>query len=222
MEILMSDLHMSSPLFKREKEVIELYNDPKVESVYILGDLFDTWEECLKRTLRRHAALIDVINNSGKTEVILKGNHDPDEDTLKGIFDKVYVTDTYVTEFFGKETIMVHGDEFDGNELAGKILFYLMQWPLGRVGFNGKAILRNLIYKSVLWRKKAEYNDLILKMEKGLVEKYRNDFDIIIAGHTHITKMARDGKTTFVNTGTMLHNPSYIIAENNTMRIKRL
>lgn len=217
----MSDLHISSPLFKKEKEVIELYNDPKVESVYILGDLFDTWEECLNKTLRKKAALIDVINNSGKTEVIIKGNHDPDVGKLREIFDKVFITDSYFTEFFGKQTILVHGDEFDGNEFWGRVLF-TFQWPLERIGLNSKAWLRNIIYKNLLWRRKAEHNSLVLKMEKLLVEKYGSEFEIIIAGHTHITKMVREGKITFINTGTMLHNPSYIIAEDNVMKIKRL
>ena len=53
MDILMSDLHISSPLFKLDKEIIELYNNPKVKRVYILGDLFDTWEERIEKTLKR-------------------------------------------------------------------------------------------------------------------------------------------------------------------------
>jgi UDP-2,3-diacylglucosamine pyrophosphatase LpxH len=218
----MSDLHISSPLFKKDREVIELFNDPKVESIYILGDLFDTWEEKVEKTVSKKKELINVINESGKTEVILKGNHDPDIEVMKDIFDKVFISDSYFTELFGKETILVHGDEFDGNEFWGKLLFPPAWLAERLLCWNSKAWLRNLIYRNLLWRKKAEHNSLVLKMEKMLVEKYGSEFDLIIAGHTHITKLVQEGKTYFANTGTLLHNPSYLIAEDNTMRIKRI
>lgn len=221
MKIFISDLHISSPLFKVSQQVIDLFNDPRVESVYILGDFFDTWEEKIEKTLDRHSTLINRINKSDKVEVIIKGNHDPDLETLRDIFPNVYVTDSYFTELFGKETLIVHGDEFDGTEFWGKLLFP-PAWLLERVvRWNSKAFLRKLIYKNLLWRKKADHNSLVLKMEKQLVDKYSKDFDIIIAGHSHISKIVNTVGATYANAGTLLHNPTYLVADNNTLMIKR-
>ena len=116
---------------------------------------------------------------------------------------------------------MVHGDEFDGNEFWGRVLFTL-QWPIERVGFNSKAWLRNLIYRNLLWRKNADHNSLVLEMEKKLVEKYGDQFDIIMAGHTHIAKIVKADKAVYANPGCMIYKPSYMVAEGNTLMIKRL
>jgi UDP-2,3-diacylglucosamine hydrolase len=221
MKILMSDLHMSSPLFKLDREIIDLYNDTNVESVYILGDIFDVWEGCLSKTLEKRKDLIDKINNSGKTVVILKGNHDPDIDRLKEIFNNVFVAKSHTIELFGKKTLLVHGDEFDGTEFWGKLLF-TFQWPLERIGFNSKAWLREKIYKYKLWKTGLTNNSLVFDMEKKLVEKYGKDYNLIIAGHTHLTKLVKLDRVTYANTGNMLYNPSYLVADGNTLMIKRL
>ena len=222
MKVFISDLHISSPLFKLKRQVIDLFNDPNVESVYILGDLFDMWEGKLEKTLKKHADLINVINNSGKTEVILKGNHDPDIQILRDLFPYVLVTNSYYMEMFGKQAIIVHGDEFDSTDFWGKLLFPI-SWTFARtIRWNSKSWLRKLIYKNLLWRRKLDHNSLVFKMEKQLVERYSPDFDIIIVGHTHIAKMVECNNITYVNCGALMGDNIYLVADKNTLMFKRL
>jgi metallophosphoesterase superfamily enzyme len=212
---------MGSPLFKYEQSIIDLIKNPKVASVYILGDVFDTWEHSIRRTVRRRKKLIDVINECGKVEVILKGNHDPDIDTLKKVFPKVYVTDIYETELFKKSVVMLHGHQFDSSIDMGKVLFPI-QFIAERFGFNSKAWLRHALYSFDLWRKKANNNSIVLPIEEKIVENYIGKYDIIMSGHTHIGKLVQEKDFIYANSGNMIYKPKYLIAEKNLLYTKEL
>lgn len=222
MKIFISDLHISSPLFEKGPAVIELFNDPKVESIFILGDLFDTWEEKLEKTLEKHADLINVINNSPKTEVILKGNHDPDTEVMRDIFPNVFVADSYFTDLFGKDAILVHGDEFDGTDIWGRILFP-GQYILERLGLNVKQFVRDNVYRFLRWKNNVDKQSLVFNMEKELVKKYAGDFDLIIAGHLHLPKIVETPDIVYANCGALIGKKStYLIADKNTLTLERI
>ena len=102
MKIFISDLHISSPLFKKDKEIINLINTKEVEEVFILGDILDTWEEDPYRTMENKKDFIYEINQCDKIKVMLIGNHDPEINIMKEIFTNTIVTDKYDMELFGK------------------------------------------------------------------------------------------------------------------------
>jgi UDP-2,3-diacylglucosamine pyrophosphatase LpxH len=224
MDIVISDLHISNPLFNKvlESKTLKLLEHNSVDNIYILGDLFDVWEENYNKTIDKHKDLINVINTSNKIKVLIKGNHDPDINVLKSIFPNIYIADSFETSIFNKSTVMLHGDQFDTTESFGKILFPI-NWLSERIiGFNAKSWLRTIVYKNMLYRNNISNSSIILDMEKGLVETYSELYYLIISGHSHISKIVRLSNGLYANGGSIIDSQSYLSLDKNTVRIRRL
>ena len=219
MKVFISDLHMSSPLFKKGKEVKELFNSPNVEEIYILGDLLDTWEEDPFFTANRYSDLIELINK--KVTLIIKGNHDPSIEDMQKIFPDVLITTKHEMELFGKKVLLVHGDEVDRFDLWAR-LWFPIHYCCERLGINFKAFVRNTFAKYKARKNNLKSNDLILKIEKDIVAKYKSECDILITGHSHLSKVVRSSEIDFANCGSLMDKPSYLIADKNTLVIKRI
>ena len=219
MKIFISDLHISSPLFNKEEEVIDLLNRSDVEEIYILGDIFDTWNEDAFLTSVRYHKLINAINR--KATVVLKGNHDPSIEDMRIIFNDVPVLNWYRMELFGKDTLLVHGDSVD-RMIQFNRLFYFIQYIALHMGFSPKAFLVQTYIDLYKMFKRVSNSTLILGMEKKIVEKHRNDCDLLITGHTHFPKLVKCEDVIFANCGSIIYKPSYLVADNNTLMIKRL
>lgn len=219
MKVFMSDLHIGSPLFKSYDLVLELYNDPKVEEIYILGDLFDTWEKNAFSSVRKSRYLIDVINNSGKTKAVIKGNHDPNLWIMKEILKDVYVTLSHSIYLFDKKTLLIHGDEFDRLIDVSKIWFPI-HYTLQRVGLNIKATARNAYHYISRIKKRQPYNSIVFRTEEKIVDYYGPEYDIIISGHTHMPKLIQLSNCFYVNCGSLVYKPTYVVVDKNTIDIK--
>lgn len=218
MDLLLSDIHLGSPLFKLEKQLISLLSDKKYERVFIIGDLIDEWEMDVGEILDKYKDVIDCINDSKKFIMIIKGNHDPSIDVLKAIFPGRAVYINYVINFGDKKTILTHGHEFNfmiTKTLSLTKLLFPFQLLSERLGFNLNGALRDL-YQSVASKiHHKKYNDLVFSMEKKAAEKY-SEYDVIVMGHTHKEKLVKlpDNKF-YVNTGSLVHYPVYTEFSNN-------
>lgn len=219
MIVFMSDLHIGSPLFKADDLVADIYSDPKVEEVYILGDLFDTWEKDVFSVARKKEYLIDVINKSGKTKAVIKGNHDPKLWIMKEILKDVYVTLWHSIYLFNKKVLLIHGDEFDSSIDVSKLWFPL-HYTLQRVGLNIKAAARNTHHWASRLVKRQPYNSIVLNTEEKIVDRYGGYYDVIIAGHTHLPKLVQLSNCMYVNCGSIIHKPTYVVVDRNTINIE--
>jgi len=220
MKVFISDLHISSPLFKKEKEVVDLFNDPKVKEIYILGDLLDTWEQDPYKTAEKKKDFIYELNQCGKISVILRGNHDPKISVMKEIFTNTVILDQHTMTLFGKKAILTHGHSFDDYITKSKPLFFI-HYVGERVGLNLKGFFRHNYYSFVRFIKDAPKNSLVLEVEKAIVEKYSKDFNLIICGHTHVPKLVRLKEVDYVNCGCVVYKPTYAVADKNTIIVKR-
>jgi len=220
MKIFISDLHIGSPLFKMEKEIVDLFNDTEVKEIYILGDLLDTWEESPYKTAEKKKDFIYELNQCGKIKVILRGNHDPETSVMKEIFTNAVIMDRHIMTLFGKKAVLVHGDEFDNSVAWTRYLFFT-HYLAERVGINMKGFFRNSYHKFLLFKNDLPKNSLVLNAEKLLIEKYSENFSLIICGHTHLAKLVRSGSMDYVNCGCVIYRPNYVVADKNTIILKR-
>ena len=221
MKIFISDLHISSPLFKKDKEIINLINTKEVEEVFILGDILDTWEEDPYRTMENKKDFIYEINQCGKIKVMLIGNHDPEIDIMKEIFPNILITDKHIMYLFGKKIIIVHGDEFDISSSYLKYFFFF-HYIGERLGMNIKGYCRNIYYNNLLKKTGLTNDDIVIDIEKKSVAFYTGDFDLVICGHTHIPKIVKTESIIYANCGSCISTPSYIRADNNILSLIRL
>jgi UDP-2,3-diacylglucosamine pyrophosphatase LpxH len=215
-KLFISDLHLGSPLFKKEYQITQLFNCSNYKEIYILGDVIDTWEDDLNNITEQYRRLIIAINHSPAKVFILKGNHDPSVEKLKFIFHSCEVTNKIEIYLGDKKVIMVHGDEFDDAIIkyswVAKMWFPL-HWLLERFGINIKGYLRELFHSIAKKKDNKHYNDIITEIEKRAVEKYK-DYSVIIMGHTHLAKMVYTSTPIYLNAGSMLVDPSCIEYDN--------
>jgi len=212
MELYMSDLHLGSPLFKSKQDVLNLLSQ-NFEKVIILGDLFDIWEDSFDDILDKNNEIILKIQQLSNV-IIVKGNHDPDIKKLKEVFPNANVCKEYG---FGN-TVFIHGYEFDiivtKYSWTAKILFPI-HWVLERFNINIKNWLVRLFHSISVKKDKKYYNSLVLDIEKAAVKKYREKFNTIIMGHTHLPKHLTTDSITYINLGDFLYHKTYCINDNN-------
>jgi len=208
--LFLSDFHLGSPLFKSENEIISLLNDD-YDMVFLLGDTIDTWEGDMWSIVIKNNMLLRKLNSLPNL-IIIKGNHDPNLIDLESVFPAKEVTWSYEFEDNGKKGIVVHGDEFDHTVTKYSWvarLFWPINWLLERVDINIKAFFRETYHSLAAKREKKYYNDLILDVEKELVNKYKHRYDYIVIGHTHLPKLIVEDDYTYVNCGDWIHNQTY-------------
>lgn len=211
--LFLSDFHLGSPLFNSNDEIISLLNKYTYDNIFLLGDIIDSWEDNVTNITIRNDELLDEINKFDNVTIV-KGNHDPSIKVLETIFPNIHITDKYEYIIDKKKAILLHGDEFDFmvtkySWLAR--LFYPIHWLLERFGLNIKGFLRDLYCSMSNKRDKKYFNKLLLSVETGLVNKYRNDYDYVIVGHTHMPKVVNLPDCKYVNCGDWIHNRTYIL-----------
>jgi len=224
--LILSDLHLGNPLFYKERQVIDLLNDSKYDQVIINGDLIDIWEDSVLNIIQDNS-VINVINQSCQDVVIIPGNHDPKLNILKTIFPKHLVVNKYEMILNSNPAIFIHGEEFDKLVTkyywVAKILFPI-QWSFERLHLDPQGYLRDIYYSISNKRNKKCYNDLVLQIEKDLVQKYRNDYYYIICGHTHFPKISCNEYVgyCYINSGDLIHNFTYVEYVDKQFYLRRL
>lgn len=219
--LFISDLHLGSPLFKSENEIIALL-DESYDNIYIIGDIIDSWEDDVDRIVNEYKGLIDKINNLNNVRVI-KGNHDPSIEKLQSIFSNCYVGNNDSFSDFIFSCIVVHGNEFDNlvtkYSWLAKLTFPIV-WIGERFGFNIKACCRELFYSISSKRNKNYYTKLVSDIEKNLIKKYRSNYNYLVCGHTHLPKINRDLGVQYVNCGDWIHNRTYVVYDSGEFTLK--
>jgi len=223
-KLFISDFHLGSPLFSKERKVAQLFNCSNYKEIYIIGDIIDTWENDISKISKQYDSLIRIINNSPAKVCVIQGNHDPDIDKLKFIFHNCEVVVNKEISLDGKKAMLVHGDEFD--DVVIKYLWlakvwFPIHWVLERVGINVKGFLRDLFHSISKKKQHKHYNDIISDIEKAAVKKY-SDYSIIIMGHTHLSKFVYTSIPTYINTGSLLNDPCCVEYNNGIFTKKEL
>jgi len=217
--LFISDLHLGSPLFKSEKRVMRLLKDGSYDKVIIVGDLFDSWEDCKCYILKKYKNLIAKIN-SMENVVIIIGNHDYSTREMSNIFPNKLIHREYKVD---EDTVAVHGDEFDKNvdeyKWFWKYIAFPFHWVAESYGINLKYWLRETIHDIKRMRLRAPYDSLIFQAEKKLVNKYLHQYRNVVCGHTHLPKIVKDPYFTFVNCGDWLSNDTYVEYENGVFKL---
>jgi UDP-2,3-diacylglucosamine pyrophosphatase LpxH len=175
------------------------------DKIFIIGDLIDRWSTPVEDTVVEYDDIIFKINSLGNVTII-KGNHDPDIETLQTIFYGVNVTDKYIDDGF----VIVHGHEWDDTLKVGDMFFPIHKF-FSKFGLNLKAFVRNIAYTlSAFFQNKNKDTDLIFDMEKEIVSNCLEYGNVIITGHTHIPKIVNGDGFIYINTGDWVYNKSYV------------
>lgn len=223
MDLFLSDLHLGSPLFDSERELISLTGDKRFKRIFFVGDTIDVWEDDFYSIRQKFDIFVSHINQlirEGKEVHIIRGNHDPDEMMLKYAWPQAKV---HKTKYIEDDMIVVHGNEFDGAilkvEFINKLLYYFFIHPLIRFfNYDIRHKFQKMLSSVAARRDKSHYDKLVSQIEKDAVEKYQDKYNSIVMGHTHCPKVVdcSDGEChcDYINCGDWIHNKSYVIRNN--------
>lgn len=223
--VIISDLHLGSPLFNKKHDFLRLIKSPNYKVVILNGDVIDIWENKLEKIYDSNSNIIDEINliSKDKKVVYIKGNHDPEIKEIKNLFPNCQVINSY--QF--NDLFVIHGDEFDDfvNKYSfwSKLLF-IPHWIGERFGLNLKAFFRNLTNSIANKRNKSYYKKLVNDINNEAINKYKDRCKIMVMGHTHDPKIIKHEECTYINGGDLIHNYTYVEfnTETNEYNLKRI
>jgi UDP-2,3-diacylglucosamine pyrophosphatase LpxH len=213
----MSDAHIGAPEFDLEEGLIAILENG-YDKVYFLGDMLDTWEMKLDKILKIYKNVIDVMRKISYKAIFIKGNHDPKIIELQSIFPDMEIHDgPYKMNLNGYETILIHGDD-DDNVLSFFKLF--IDGPLNFVCDIGDYFGLDWTNKVRLWYYRQKYNrfayNFISGLEKKILDRFRNQCDVLIMGHTHTAKVFNTPFYRYINCGCLVYKPNYIEYDTDT------
>jgi len=218
--LFLSDLHLGSPLFKHKDEVISLIQGD-YDKVIMVGDILDVWEKAAYDIYVENEELATAFNTLDDLTII-KGNHDPDLETLRMFFPNADVLVDYEFSYEGEKIKVIHGEEFDyqvGSFYWLARILFPIQWLCSRIGLNCKGRVRDLLHSFSAKVQDKQYNDLIQAVEKEAVNKYKVNYSVLIMGHTHLPKFVV-GPCTYINTGDWITHNTYVVFEDGKFSLK--
>ncbi len=239
--IFLCDVHLGSGMNEQLKgrlllDFLEQLPGSGVETLYILGDLFDFWFEYESVILSRYfhflAALAAVVKQGVEVHLIV-GNHDYwAGDFLRNTVGMHIHYEPIELSLDGKRIYVCHGDGL--NKFDRGYLFL-------------KTIIRN---RFILWFVKWIHPDLLqrvarrfsrfsrqsvsvagkLREDEGIqqfaLQKLRDGFDIVIAGHSHMphdeTHAINGSMKRYFNVGDMQERFSYLEYSGGSFQLKCL
>ncbi|NNE13598.1 MAG: UDP-2,3-diacylglucosamine diphosphatase [Saprospiraceae bacterium] len=236
-----SDFHLGlnakKPSKEREQIIISWFDQisTDVESLYILGDLFDYWFEYRHVVPKGHIrvlAKIAELTDKGIPVHLFTGNHD------LWMFDylseelgvKIYKKPIYTT-INNKVFLLGHGDGLGPNDHGYKFIKRIFsnkinQWLFARIHPNlGMSMMKFFSRKSresestITPFQGADKEWLIIYAEEQIKIKH---FDFCIFGHRHLPlDITLSNKSSrYINTGDWFEHYSYAKFESGTLELK--
>jgi len=237
--LFMSDFHLGSPIF-RLRNLLEILSDPSYDEIFLVGDIFDTWEKKFSKIASEHSAFIQTIDRVSNEKPVhfIKGNHDPDITELAQYWPAVKFAPLLEgSKYHGVEFeggIIVHGNMFDKLALKYEWVtrwFYYLHMFCERVfKFNLQEFLRVSVLSISSKSDKEYFLDLIGDIEESSIEEYKGVFKFLLMGHTHYPKLISiqrgiiEGTQNpdvfqYVNCGDWIVNYSYVVYEDGVFNV---
>lgn len=200
--LFIADAHLKGAEDQYQHKLAELLNKESggVDSLYILGDLFEFWtgdHPLLRREYKEILESLKNIKKMGKRIVYLEGNHD----FLLGEFFKNELKaeifqDYYIESINGLSFYLAHGDLVDTRDISYIFLRKLLR------SFLFRFILKVVPFK-FLWRTGkffaslgqnnwGEPNQRIKDGLRNFAERqFKNNIDVVILAHLHFPELIK-------------------------------
>jgi UDP-2,3-diacylglucosamine hydrolase len=197
--IFIADAHLVSPDENNYRLLLRFLHEleGELDTLYIMGDLFDFWLGFPSQPYRQYDAVIDALERlvlRGCRLVYFEGNHDFH---LGAIFSQRLKAEIHagpVTEFVqGKRLYICHGDQINREDRAYLLLRFLLRTNLAAAAIRcvppawALKIRENLqkrsragyVAKTAHW----DYRQIILTFARSLQNR---GIDGLVTGHFHL------------------------------------
>jgi UDP-2,3-diacylglucosamine hydrolase len=221
-----SDAHIRSGDQARQRLLVRFLekNRDRMESLVILGDLFDFWFGFPHYVYPEYRLICDALSSltqNGVRLLYIEGNHDFAlgpffKETLRG---EVY-PESHVFTIDGQKVYLAHGDMADPGDVRYRFYRALLKNPVvySVIRFLGPE--KTMRFKEALARRnwmhrRREHPDNAFPDLRFAEEKCREGMDVVILGHTHQpcekTFVLNDRTCYYYNVGDWMENYSYLL-----------
>lgn len=212
--LFISDLHIN---FKTNfvNDVIQLIKDIDPDILFIVGDLFAAAFGWMKPTVYDNFGFIKFLNKmceEGKKVIWCEGNH---EFGLKYLKSRIITAENMIFNIGKQKIYIAHGDLIDKSNVKYRIFRFLTK--------NSVSILmaRMLPQKALLsFARSADnhiingYKNVSARMRAFAMDSFKEGFDVVILGHSHIADFYSDGYHNYFNIGDFATHKDYLIYKN--------
>lgn len=215
--LVISDIHLGSPLFVKKNSLIKLLKSTAYDKIILNGDIFDVWEKKFNDILLDNFDIIKTLQVESKIKNIyfIVGNHDSDPEEIKKVFPFITVLNKLIID----DMLFIHGDQFDSmvykySRLAK--LLYIPHWICQRIfHINIKSIGRKLLNSISNKKNKPYFDELVGTVELESISFYKDQCRYLIMGHTHVPKIIKSDECDYINCGDLIHNNVYLTIDKN-------
>ncbi|HNR06615.1 MAG TPA: UDP-2,3-diacylglucosamine diphosphatase [Saprospiraceae bacterium] len=221
----------------REKMILEWMekNEPEMEALFILGDIFDFWFEYKQVVPRggiRIMAALARLRDRGIPVQVFTGNHDQ---WMFGYFqeelDIPVHHDPVSFTLQNKKVMLGHGDGLGPGDHGYKFIKKVFRHPVARTLFGwippGMGIPLARYWSGASRRKGAREhaflgpeNEWLIQYCEKTVHKEPGNTDYFIFGHRHLPVYWRLGDGShYINLGDWLRYHSYAVMEEGIIRL---
>ena len=211
--LFISDLHLGARGCQPDA-IIKFLKGSRVETIYLVGDIFDFWHLGKIHWSKAHDEIITELNrlcHNGTRMIYLVGNHDRKaREVAHKYFEKVEIQETALHHAANeKKYLIAHGDQADNRvfqfhfmTLLGSridaLLRSLDEWLNSKVKVNSKK--RNFFKKIILQFNKTMF--MGERFERLLTNMAKDEgADGIICGHSHLPSLRMHNNVMYANCG---------------------
>ena len=195
----------------------------KVDKVFILGDLFEFYHGYHGYIFPWYKGVADVLKKlteSGKSVVLLEGNHEFGMGSFFENFTGVTCGRDMTIDLDGKKIFISHGDGSGlfclGSILKSTFIYSIMDFLGPAVTWKGAQVAGIFLSRKTKPRN-PNIRDVFRKYARI---KLAEDYDVVIFGHSHMPdKMVleiENNKKVYLNTGDFGTSFDYVLYDSNT------
>ena len=215
--LIVSDTHLGS-LHSKEKLLYEFLTNQEFDELILAGDIIDFIKV---PTFTEYSALLfEFVANLKKPVVYIIGNHDFGFRKFSGkTINNIKFMETYDFEYSGRRYRIQHGDQYDGWLVHHRFLMSMI------------SIVHDLLERKFKFNLAAWWVNLFKKKHQlkriwNIIKDWNDDADVFIMGHTHTPEAIvwvdkEENIKTYINTGDWIENTTYVVIENNEVRLKK-
>ncbi|MBN2907199.1 MAG: UDP-2,3-diacylglucosamine diphosphatase [Rhodobacteraceae bacterium] len=217
--LFLSDLHLGAKS-ARPAMVLDFLRRNTADTIYLVGDIFDTWAPMKPNWTPAHDAVVQTLLDraqNGTRVIYLPGNHDTMFRQYCGLYFGIVEVSEQVVHITasGQQLLVLHGDVADS-------IFKRYQW-IGRLGaaldsqlrrveilINRVRARRDLPPRNAISHAIARFNALIRmgnRFEARLVDMARDrGHDGVVCGHFHKPALHQKFGLVYANCGDWVEN----------------
>ncbi len=213
--VIISDLHIGSK-YADEKKLLQFLNNLDCVELILAGDIIDFIK--IPTFTEQSYALFKIIENFEGKVIYIVGNHDISFQKLAGkeAFGILFLNQYEFID--GKRKYRVeHGHKYEKGIVTRRFVMNI-------ISIFQDAIERIMNFNLGEWYHQMVKNRNRLRRIWDIVE-WNNDADVFIMGHTHTPEVLiwvdhNEKIKTYVNTGDWVEHQTYVVIENDVVRLK--